>query len=364
MVQSDLKMDTRRESNDNFKKTYSVNSFDFAKWSAPTETLKAGEGAFLFNPTDAPLIAGGFGGFKVIVNDGVDPYKWLLYPRGSKYNAMSYSIGTAYISAKAQNPDACYRWLTYLAQHIDVFGAMPVRLSQISDPAMASTLGENAAFYQQYADLLKDPNTIVFPSAGGGNANISDFIIQFWLNRAFDNYVLNNADLTAELNDAQTYATAFQQCVAALPPASILPSDRFTDVQVVPGDTSDSLRFAFGDSSLPGPASPPMGTLAIAKPPYTNAGSGAPISIDGDHVLQLTFTGMSLQNDVGQPTYDGPADIKQNLPALREAVLYDASEGVIGWYIGYDGDGCVSLIDDGRGLLLSRMVTHADYGLP
>jgi len=96
-----------------------------------------------------------------------------------------------------------------------------------------------------------------------------------------------------------------------------------------------------------------MGTLAIAKPPYTNAGSGAPISIDGDHVLALTFTGMSLRNDVGQPTYDGPADIKQNLPALREAVLYDASEGVIGWYIGYDGDGCVSLIDDGRGLLLS-----------
>ena len=85
---------------------------------------------------------------------------------------------------------------------------------------MAATLGENVGFYQQYANLLKDPNTIVFPSAGGGNANISDFLIQFWLNRAFDNYVLNNADLSAELSDAQTYATAFQQCVAALPPAS------------------------------------------------------------------------------------------------------------------------------------------------
>jgi hypothetical protein len=140
---------------------------------------------------------------------------------------------------------------------------------------------------------------------------------------------------------------------APLPPTITLPSDRLTDVQVVPGDTSDSLRFVFGDPSLPGPASPPTGTLTIAKPPYTNAGSGAPISVDGDHVLQLTFTGMSLQNDVGQPTYDGPADIKQNLPALRQAVLYDASEGVIGWYIGYDGDGCVSLIDDGRGLLVS-----------
>jgi hypothetical protein len=97
---------------------------------------------------------------------------------------------------------------------------MPVRLSQINDPNMESTLGENATFYQQYANLLSDPKTIVFPSAAGGNANISDFVIQFWLNRAFDNYVLNNADLNAELNDAQAYATAFQQCLAALPPAS------------------------------------------------------------------------------------------------------------------------------------------------
>src|SRR5206468_517892 len=68
--------------------------------------------------------------------------------------------------------------------------------------------------------LLQDPKTIVFPSAGGGNANVSDFIVQFWLNRAFDNYISNNADLNAELSDAQTYANAFEQCVAALPPAN------------------------------------------------------------------------------------------------------------------------------------------------
>ncbi|MEO8394926.1 MAG: hypothetical protein ABI700_18160 [Chloroflexota bacterium] len=162
---------------------------------------------------------GGFRRFFGGPNGGKDPNRLVGFPTGT-YNGTSYNITTGYISAKAQNPDACYRWLTYLAQHIDVFGSMPARLSQISDPNMASTLGENVGFYQQYATLLSDPNTIVFPSAGGGNANISDFIVQFWLNRAFDNYVLNNADLTAELNDAQTYATAFQQCVAALPPAS------------------------------------------------------------------------------------------------------------------------------------------------
>ena len=140
---------------------------------------------------------------------------------------------------------------------------------------------------------------------------------------------------------------------APLPPALTLPSDRFTDVQVVPGDTTDGVRFVFGDPSLPGPASPPTGTLTVAKPPYTKAGSGAKIAVQGEHVLQLTFNGMSLQNDAGQPTYDGPTDIKQALPAFRNAALYDASEGVIGWYIGYNGDGCVGLIRDGDSLLLT-----------
>ncbi|MBI1256511.1 MAG: extracellular solute-binding protein [Chloroflexi bacterium] len=168
------------------------------------------------------------GGFRRFIggpNARNNPIRLVGFPTGT-YNGTSYSITTGYISAKAQNPDACYRWLSYLAQHIDVFGAMPARVSQINDPNMASTLGENVSFYQQFAKLLSDPNTIIFPSARGGNANISDFLIQFWLNRAFDNYVLNNADLNAELSDAQTYATAFQQCVAALPPASTTDSAR------------------------------------------------------------------------------------------------------------------------------------------
>ena len=63
----------------------------------------------------------------------------------------------------------------------------------------------------------------------------------------------------------------------------------------------------------------------------------------GEHVLALRFTGMSLSNDVGQPTYDGPRELKPDLEALRHAVLFDASEGIVGWYIGYDGSGCPTL---------------------
>ena len=121
-----------------------------------------------------------------------------------------------------------------------------------------------------------------------------------------------------------------------------LPSDRFTDIQVSTTPAADRLTFVFGEPSLPGPAEPPMGDLAATSPPYTMAGSGAEVPIAGDHVVTIGFGVMSLQNDAGQETYGGPPEVKPDLPALRQAVLYDASEGRIGWYVGYDGPGCLA----------------------
>jgi len=51
----------------------------------------------------------------------------------------------------------------------------------------------------------------------------------------------------------------------------------------------------------------------------------------GAHVVTVRFTGMSLQNDAGEETYTGLTEVKPGLVALRDAVVYDASEGVIGW---------------------------------
>ena len=42
---------------------------------------------------------------------GTIVYKPVLYPRGSQFTGMSYSIGSAYISSKALSPEACYRWI-------------------------------------------------------------------------------------------------------------------------------------------------------------------------------------------------------------------------------------------------------------
>jgi hypothetical protein len=47
---------------------------------------------------------------------------------------------------------------------------------------------------------------------------VGEFLAADWMNQAFDSYVFEDADLEAELQDAQIKATAFQECISALPP--------------------------------------------------------------------------------------------------------------------------------------------------
>ncbi len=148
-----------------------------------------------------------------------DTYKAALYPTGTQYNAVSYSVSTGYVSATSQNPDACYRWLRTVAQHPELFNAMPAYRSLINAPATLAAQGaDSVAVYQQIDALLKDPKTISFPSLFQAGAAPTGFLLEHWLYEAFDNYVQKNADLTASLKTAETYAQAFQQCVATISP--------------------------------------------------------------------------------------------------------------------------------------------------
>jgi len=124
-----------------------------------------------------------------------------------------------------------------------------------------------------------------------------------------------------------------------------------TDVRISSSVGSDVVMFVFGPSSLPvPPQGPSEGSIETAAPPYTQAASGLPVDVDGEHVVQIRFSGMSLANDVGQLTYDGPLAFRPDLPAVKSVVDYDLSEGVVGWYIGYDGDGCLTLSTDSSGV--------------
>jgi len=140
---------------------------------------------------------------------------------------------------------------------------------------------------------------------------------------------------------------------AVQPETGLPPSDRLVNVVASTTADADLLMFLFGNDAIEGPGGPPSGELSAAEPPFTFGPSGLPIEMIGESVVQVVFRQMSLQADTGQPVYEGPPDLSPGYPALKHAVLYDESEGVIGWYVGYDGPGCVTLTRDGPNLILS-----------
>ena len=136
-----------------------------------------------------------------------------------------------------------------------------------------------------------------------------------------------------------------------------LSSDRMTDVErLVDADGADVITFVFGNASLPGPAGQPRGDLAVAEPPYTEARQRR-----GRSTCRATTScssgscSMSLVRPTpASPTYDGPARVQAGPAGPRVTPsMFDESEGQIGWYIGYDGPGCVTLGRDGDDVTVS-----------
>ena len=139
---------------------------------------------------------------------------------------------------------------------------------------------------------------------------------------------------------------------AVKPQTGLLSSDRVVSVKVSTSATTDFVTFVF-DTGSPSPAGPPRGDLTVARPPFTEGGSGQPIDLHGANALQVRFSGMSLSNDAGEPTFTGDPNITTDYPALKQVVMYDESEGIAAWYIGYDGTGCVTLIKDGLDIVVT-----------
>ncbi|MHB8626696.1 MAG: type 2 periplasmic-binding domain-containing protein [Aggregatilineales bacterium] len=144
--------------------------------------------------------------------------KLIAYPKGGQYTPGSFTIGAGFISKTAANPDACYRLLNALASRPDLLLGMPARRSLLDSQSLLATQGPDAvAFYRKFDDLLHDPAAVIIPPEQNLNG---DTWIRYWLYQAFDAYVLHSADLTAALQDAQTKALGFQECVAVLPSIS------------------------------------------------------------------------------------------------------------------------------------------------
>ena len=173
-----------------------------------------GVGVFIVDDTNLPAIAaanilagGRRGGRNVAAVDAITT----TYPTGTTYTPVSYQVGAGYINDNTEHPEACYRWLSYLANHPHVLNAMPALLSTLSQPELAVALGEDTvSTYQHFADLLNAPNAV--------NISTTDFFVSQWLNQAFDAYVLEDADLLTALQDAEQKTRDYLACTAQLAP--------------------------------------------------------------------------------------------------------------------------------------------------
>lgn len=187
--------------------------------------------------------------------DVQDPYRLTSIPRGSTFAPVSFDVGTAYINAATLAPEACYRWISFIASRPALFTAMPARRSLLSDPGFMSTQPEvAAAFYSAYADLLSDPNAISVASpalAYGGSPGV--WLEAIWFNQALDAYVLEDQPLEDALRLAEQNINAYRDCTAPLPPfdpalvndpeAAQAYYDQFTDCAIAV-DPALATRFA------------------------------------------------------------------------------------------------------------------------
>ncbi len=170
----------------------------------------------VFGSTDAPIFGWGLNTFNDPDARFADVLKWTTYPTG-KYNPVAFDVAGLYITQAASNPQACYRWISVLAQHPELFYSMPVRKSQL-DIAWDNGLAMQS-LANRIQTLLSDPATIVIPlpAMRGTGMSILNNMPQRFLFRAFDEYVLYGKDLEVALKDAETRLNAYNECKTKLP---------------------------------------------------------------------------------------------------------------------------------------------------
>jgi len=130
---------------------------------------------------------------------------YVNFPSGRDYTVASYNIVAGAISAQTQYAEACYRWLSFVSQQGYIFQSLPVRHS-------VSTQTQHPAS-PIYTEVLQQSSIVNIPYVRKVG-NDDRFVLTYLLNVAMDNYVLNGADLSTELQTAQNNADAYRQCRA------------------------------------------------------------------------------------------------------------------------------------------------------
>lgn len=167
---------------------------------------------------DIPTFAETLNGTNFVFSDPriQDAYRFTTFPTGAEYSTVSYDVGSAYISANTPYIDACYRLISQMASHPELFYTMPARQSLITAPEIALTQSQSAVdFYSILSALMQQPNTISLSISSVPSGSLE----MFWLNRFFDHYVAGEiVDVESALAEAEQFTLEFQACSQAILP--------------------------------------------------------------------------------------------------------------------------------------------------
>lgn len=133
----------------------------------------------------------------------------VTFPVGVDFTPASYYTTYGFVFSHALYPEACYRWLREITRHPELFEGMPAYRSVINAPESQAVYGESGiATFNRFADLMDAPNSVLVNSGSLGNPG------WIFMGRAFDRYVLEDADLEIELALAVQLTEDFRACTA------------------------------------------------------------------------------------------------------------------------------------------------------
>jgi ABC-type glycerol-3-phosphate transport system substrate-binding protein len=150
---------------------------------------------------------------------GANPNRVTTYPVGvAGAVPLNFSTQAGFISANAADPQACYDLIQTFSSDPRIVQTIPADVSLLETSRFQEALSpESLAFYQQYVAQFDAPNTVTISTF----SDISTGIGYQELFRAFDRYVMEDVELEAALEEAQSRATDFSECIGDFDPTMI-----------------------------------------------------------------------------------------------------------------------------------------------
>ena len=105
-----------------------------------------------------------------------------------------------------------------------------------------------------------------------------------------------------------------------------MPGAQLTDVRAARQDGFDRVVFEF-DSALPGV------NVEYVSPPALACGSGLPVEVAGDVLLQIRMSPAAAHDDAGEVTFS-PQAISPGLQSILAVVSICDFEGQVTWVVG------------------------------